>query len=184
MNTQALHTFVEAFQSCYKDGTNGTRDCRYFAGLYFILRIVAAAIYVQLNVGNIVREFVLLYGFTALLFALVQPYKERMYNVIDAVMFGQLGTGFFLYLWTMEYFAVRGHNSAPLLVLIDVLYSLPLLYLVLFIVYWVLDRQTSCIQKLRRHRLLRCLLHKREERQRVHFDAALPHRLQVEYEQL
>ena len=185
MNTQALRTFVEAFQSCYKDGTNGTRDCRYFAGFYFILRIVAAVIlYAQLNAGDIVRELVLLYGFTALLFALVQPYKERMYNVIDAVMFGQLGTGFFLYLWTMEYFAVHGHNSAPLMVLIDVGYSLPLLYFVLFIVYWVLDKKTSCIQKLRRHRLLRCLLHNQEERQRVHFDAALPHRLQVEYEQL
>jgi hypothetical protein len=25
MNTQALRTFVETFQGCYKDGTNGTR---------------------------------------------------------------------------------------------------------------------------------------------------------------
>ena len=185
MNTQALRTFVEAFQSCYKDGTNGTRDCRYFAGLYFILRIVAAAIfYAQLNVGNIVGEVVLLYGFTALLFALVQPYKEHIYNVIDAIMLGLLGTGFFLILWNEQYIAVHGHTSTPLLVLRAVVFSLPLLYLVLFIVYWVLDKKTSCIQKLRRHRFLRCLLHKREEQQRVNFDAALPHRLQVEYDQL
>ena len=32
-----LTTFMDAFQGCYKDGTNGTRDCRYFAAMYFIL---------------------------------------------------------------------------------------------------------------------------------------------------
>ena len=31
---QFLHTFADAFQGCYKNGTNGTRDYRYFAGLY------------------------------------------------------------------------------------------------------------------------------------------------------
>ena len=29
-----LHAFADVFQGCYKNGTNGTRDCRYFAGLY------------------------------------------------------------------------------------------------------------------------------------------------------
>ena len=185
MNTQALRTFVEAFQSCYTDGTNGTRDCRCFAGFYFILRIVAAVNCTQFYDNNtFLRSLVLLYGFIALLLALVQPYKERMYNVIDAVMFGLMGTIHFLIQWNMEYIMINGHNSTPLLVLIGLLYSLPLLYFVLFIAYWVLDRKTSCIQKLRRHRFLRCLLHNREERQRVNFDDTVPHRLQVEYEQL
>ena len=31
---QFLHTFADAFQGCYKNGNNGTSDCRYFAGLY------------------------------------------------------------------------------------------------------------------------------------------------------
>ena len=35
-----LHAFVDAFQGCYKDGTNGTRDCRYFAGLQLVLRLL------------------------------------------------------------------------------------------------------------------------------------------------
>ena len=30
---QFLHTFADAFQGCYKNGTNGTRDYRYFARL-------------------------------------------------------------------------------------------------------------------------------------------------------
>ena len=26
-----MHTFADAFQGCYKNGTNGSRDFRYFA---------------------------------------------------------------------------------------------------------------------------------------------------------
>ena len=37
LRSLTLHTFVDAFQGCYKDGTNGTRDCHYFAALQLVL---------------------------------------------------------------------------------------------------------------------------------------------------
>ena len=37
---QFLHTFADAFQGRYRNGTIGTRDYRYFAGLYLFFRIV------------------------------------------------------------------------------------------------------------------------------------------------
>ena len=37
----ALHTFMEAFQGQYKDGTNGTRDFRIVSALYLVFRIAA-----------------------------------------------------------------------------------------------------------------------------------------------
>ena len=41
-----LHTFMDAFQGCYKDGTEpGTRDCRWFAGLYLLLRILMLSVF-------------------------------------------------------------------------------------------------------------------------------------------
>ena len=37
----ALRIFIDAFQGHYKDGTEpGTRDCRWFAGIYFLGRIM------------------------------------------------------------------------------------------------------------------------------------------------
>jgi hypothetical protein len=37
-----LHTFVDAFQGCYKDGTEpGTRDFRWFSAVYLSFRCVA-----------------------------------------------------------------------------------------------------------------------------------------------
>ena len=40
LQSHFLHTFIDAFQGCYKDGTNGSRDCRWFAGLYLFTRIL------------------------------------------------------------------------------------------------------------------------------------------------
>ena len=41
LNRYGLHIFVDSFAGCYKDGTEpGTRDCRYFAALFLLLRIL------------------------------------------------------------------------------------------------------------------------------------------------
>ena len=38
-----LHTFMDTFQGCYKNETEpGTRDCRWFASIYFLLHLLAA----------------------------------------------------------------------------------------------------------------------------------------------
>ena len=172
MNSQVLRTFVEAFQGCYKDGTNGTRDCRYFAGLYFILRTA-----VVLSFGTVPHAMIgsaLLYWCSAVLFALVQPYKVHLYNVVDAVIFALMGTIYILIMFIMFQIELTGHPSTSLLILTDVLYSLPLLYFVLFIVCWLLNRKTSCIQKLKSHKLLHCFF---QDQEREDFDAAVPHRL-------
>ena len=173
MNSQALRTFVEAFQGCYKDGTNGTRDCRYFAGLYFILRIAVVLFFSAVPLYAIIGS-ALLYWCTALLFTLVQPYKVHLYNVVDAVIFALMGTIYILIMSIMFKIEVNGHSSTSLLILIDVLYSLPLLYFVLFTVYWMFNRKTSCIRKLKSHKLLHCFF---QDQEREDFDAAVPHRL-------
>ena len=54
LNCNALHIFMDTFQGCYKDGTNGTctYDCRYFAGLYFLVRICVSSIRLALNTAG------------------------------------------------------------------------------------------------------------------------------------
>ena len=74
----ALHTFVDSFAGCYKDGTEpGTRDCRYFAALYLLVRLVFYIVY-----EVILTEY--FYGMTAiiitgvlLLYMFFQPYKPK-----------------------------------------------------------------------------------------------------------
>ena len=83
LSSPAFHTFMDTFQGGFKDGTNGTRDCRYFAALYLIFRVV---LYLSLGISIVTFEisminFVHLVAVVALL--IFQPYKESIYNKLD-----------------------------------------------------------------------------------------------------
>ena len=172
MNSQALRTFVETFQGCYKDGTNGTRDCRYFAGLYFILRIIAVLL-TSTTIPNYMVGSAFLYWCTALLFALVQPYKMHIYNVVDGIIFALMGAIFFLVVLISIKVLITGYPSTSLLILTDVLNALPLLYFILFTMCWSLNRKTNCVQKLKSYKLLQCFFQDQKESEME----GIPHRL-------
>ena len=81
-----LQTFMECFHGYYKDGTNDTRDCRYVAGLYFIIRMVLCFLYAfatQLITFIPVASGIV--GTCALFIAVLQPYKKqhKINNIID-----------------------------------------------------------------------------------------------------
>ena len=79
-----LHAFVDAFQGCYKDGTNGTRDCRYFAGLQLVLRLIFAFISLTTKEGMLsLFSFAVVISLYITLFAFVRPYKNTVYNKTD-----------------------------------------------------------------------------------------------------
>ena len=86
-----MQLFLDTFQGCFKDGTNGTRDFRYFAGLYFVLRTVLFTSYAYSGLWfqqYIVQQLVCTIGI--LLFAIVRPYKKNFYNNLDALLLGIL----------------------------------------------------------------------------------------------
>ena len=84
----AFPIFIDAFQGCYKDGTNGTWDCRYFAAVFPFSRILLFIIFA-------LSQTTLFYGAAlvvliplAIAIVIVQPYKPRYstYNVVDSVL--------------------------------------------------------------------------------------------------
>ena len=94
----ALHTFVDAFQGCYKDGTNGTHDCRYFAGIYLRLRIILLLIHaltLPLGFDWIIpcrhSVYPVFMGLCNL-----RPYKVKIFNIIDGTLMSLFGVGAFL----------------------------------------------------------------------------------------
>ena len=81
---QLLHTFMDAFQGHFKDGTNGTRDCRWFSALYLIVRLLFLAslstVYryiFWLPIGASITLVLLL------LTAILRPYKSPTHNNLD-----------------------------------------------------------------------------------------------------
>ena len=84
LRSLALNAFVDAFQGCYKDGTNGTRDCRHFSVIHFLLRFKMLLLF-GLTQKPLIYAFlatILLILFIGL-FAVVRPYKNEVYNRTD-----------------------------------------------------------------------------------------------------
>ena len=90
LRRQALHMFMETFQGCYKDGTNGTRDCRYFSAVYLITRIAA---YLSLRFTSVYFTNPLLTAVLVIIVLLLSgfhPYKKMFYNQLDTFFFSIL----------------------------------------------------------------------------------------------
>ena len=79
-----LHILMDSFQGCYKDGTNGTHDCRYFAGLYLWIRIVLIGIYALTRTNFYYPPATVAVAVFGILFALFQPYKIAAHNTIGS----------------------------------------------------------------------------------------------------
>ena len=79
----AIHAFADAFNGCYKDGTNGTRDYRCFAGFYLIQRILIFLTNV-FPFSNRYRIGELWLIISSFIFIFVSPYKNRVFNFFDS----------------------------------------------------------------------------------------------------
>ena len=90
-----LHAYVEIFQGCYKDGTNGTRDYRFMSAIYMVLRLTIAIPYSvagnTLTYGSqtLLLPFIVAGG-AALLFATARPYKVTSMNVLESLLLAWL----------------------------------------------------------------------------------------------
>ena len=88
LRSQFLTTFTDAFQGCYKDSSNGGRDCRFFAGLYFAVRIVVFITYCMFRNYFTIYSILQFNILTMIaLFAIFRPYKKDIFNKLDILIF-------------------------------------------------------------------------------------------------
>ena len=76
---------LDAFQGCYK-------DCfRFFAGFYFLYRlfILIASLCISDRMGRLSVVEVIIFSVLTL-HAVTQPYKKRLHNIVDSLIFGNL----------------------------------------------------------------------------------------------
>ena len=140
---QGLRIFMDSFQGCYKDGTDGTRDCRYFPALYLLTRILLFVAYgLTLNqafYGIVSATFVIL----GVLIVIAQPYKQHLakFNTVEAVHM------FFVALW---FLAISCVSIATLkskryinqvLAFLAIVAVLPVLYITFVGLKWLLTRE-------------------------------------------
>ena len=79
-----IHELANICQGCFKNGTTpGTRDYRWFAGLYLLLRIV---VIVAINQKYYSLILIVVSCIMAMLVALLRPYRVDFYNKLDSVV--------------------------------------------------------------------------------------------------
>ena len=91
LDSLSLTAFTERFYGCYRDGLDGGRDMRSFAGFYFLLRFLPFFFYgfqLQHTFLTLWNYCVLIFLLSTILIALVQPYKSTYMNVLDTLMLG------------------------------------------------------------------------------------------------
>ena len=129
----ALHTFVEAFQGCYKDGVTGGWDFRSMSGVYMLLRFVVVIVNYHIvdQIGWLLRALIFLSLSTLIL--IVQPYKKSYMNVLDGLLLTQLG---FLTLFIVAFeFLLPSSRNEALPVIFMIAFGLPQLVLLLSVAY-------------------------------------------------
>ena len=156
---QFLHTFADAFQGGYKNGTSGTWDYRYFAGLYLLLRIVSLLVLIF----PATYQWLIQIPFpviVSLLFAYFRPYKNNYFNIIDGLAFVLLALTIYLIMYGVK------DDPFPIQILY-VIGLIPLLYFMSFILYKIFSRvplfRTCCS-------MIRKALQGRNEDEHLHFE--------------
>ena len=154
LQSHALQAFVDTFQGCYKDGRNGGPDRRYFAGLYFVFRIIIFTIYtvVPSNI-SLLSILQIPYIVFMLMIVILQPYKKGFYNFLDAFFFAILAikssSGMYIYTKVI----ITKILPENVFYVTYALCFIPFLYIVAYVTYWLLLRshwcQTHCTDPLR-----------------------------------
>lgn len=140
-----LHTFVDSFQGCYKDGTEpGVRDCRWFAAVFLIFRVIFFCIYSFARSMTFFPACILAVLSLAALILSFQPFKPHLhhYSRINSL---------FLILHVMFYAAICGIYTASMrsspvstgvfCAISLVISVLPLLYTVKMAILWVCSKK-------------------------------------------
>ena len=129
-----LHAFADAYNGCYKNGTEGTRDCRCFGGLYLLLHLLYHAVAVTWRVNSSIL-LIIIPAVASLLISTVRPYKNNFYNVLDSVIFCGVAL---MRAWLAYHMYVAQLSLGSALVGI-ILPSLPVAHMVIIVIYKLLS---------------------------------------------
>ena len=141
---------VNLLQQCYKDGTNGTKDCRWFSGIYFLLRILLFFVYVVLtnvlyHLPTLILMMELLLILTLWVHIIFSPYKRALYNQLDNAML--LLCVFIMTLTIIVFFLDLDDTRHPPIfveILIILSFATPFIGAVIFIGYHIITRVLVC----------------------------------------
>ena len=140
-----LHTFVDSFQGCYKDGTEpGTYNLRWLSSYEFVLRFGICLLFALTLSSMYFIYIVILLTSTVIILINFQPYKNSVsqYTTIDAS---------FLILLSLFSTTITGNNITDSTgqKYLNIFYALgiiscviPIIYIVVIVLHWIYTKRT------------------------------------------
>ena len=138
---QKLRYFLNIFHGCYKDGTEPkTHDCRWFAGIYFCIRLAIYSTYPLSS--NWFLRYVSLQTICTLvifMFVLFRPYRVDWYNKLDAFIFTILALVNSLTMYNYWLLTSDRRLSTASFTIQYILIFIPLVYIIVYgsYIFWV-----------------------------------------------
>ena len=170
---QPVDAFVNCFQGYYKDGTNGTRDCRYFSVTFFLIQIILMSSFVITKsiycflLGAIVTVVVMF------VVVAVQPYKEQFktYTLADSFMLSIVALVFITATAVDEASVKSIFFRNPSIIFFGVLECIPALYMIGLIIWLIFVKKKL-------HRKLCCICSNVKDYEEFHNTDGLPDRIE------
>ena len=156
-NSPVLRTYVDVFQGHYKDGTDNSKDFRYFAGIFLVVRVVAIIQFPLLNFFSMVTIGMSMTVLT-LSVAIIHPQRCHTRYILDSMYLSFFSIIMFSFIGS----AIQTHTHASRK-LLHIFYALslplPLVYSTLIVLYWII-RKKRIPQRIfvaARKRAMKCL---------------------------
>ena len=140
---------MDTFQGCFKDGTNGSRDCRYFASIYLITRVATHLGFMLTDVLNNTSILVALLLTVVVLLSFFHPYKKCTYNRMDIlfllVIIITLASAWELKQYKSDFTLIFDRVSFIVVVI-------PLVYPLCLVLKYCLEKIRTCTEQFKMYR--------------------------------
>ena len=151
-----LQALLDEFHGCYKNGSKGGLDCRWFAGFYFCIRYVLLIVY-SLS-GSLLVQYTIqtvLFLIIVLLFLIFQPYQKPWINKLDIMMFLLLASISSLGMYNLTMTWIGQPLNKEVFVFQYILILIPLFYFIGYLGTVVcLKNKTKLLQLLRKSKII------------------------------
>ena len=135
----SLRICLDSYQGYYKDGTEGTRDYRWFSSLYLFSRIALFLVYAFIKNSFFYPFASVLLLLLVTLIVICQPFKPqfRIYNTIHALLILNMAMWFVTIICSSISLQKASYLDTFSLVLSGFVAVLPLLYVTGLILKWI-----------------------------------------------
>lgn len=127
---------MNAFQGCLNNGTDGTRDCRFFAALNLGVGLSLYLLYGFVHYFYLWPLFAVIFILISICYNVLQPYRLATYNTVASCMFLTLAINCTL---VMGLFTVSTNAPNHLhftVILTAVIDALPQCYIIGVFIHW------------------------------------------------